>query len=70
MTRKSEQLIGQLLEHAVEMHSKEMKDYHGGDVKYPGLAPEACSYCKTFDAEADLLGIDLTASVEASTGGD
>ena len=68
MTRENARLVEQLLEHAVEMHSKEINDHHGGDAEHRGLAPDACSYCKTFEDVARLLGVDLKESVEALTG--
>jgi len=69
MTKQSARLFEQLLEFAIEMHSKEMNDFHGDDVEHRGLAPEICSYCKTFEEVANLLSIDLQESVEAITGG-
>lgn len=68
MTRENAQLVEQLLDHALEMHSKEMNDYHGDDAERHGLAPDACSYCKTFEDVANLLGVDLKEKVEALTG--
>jgi len=70
MTGEEERLVGQLLEYAVEMHSKELNDYHGDDAEDRGLAPEACTYCKTFEEVAKLLGVDLKGSVEAVIGTD
>lgn len=69
MTRENARLVQQLLEHAMEMHSKEMNDYHGNDAEHRGLAPDVCSYCKAFEDVASLLGVDLKESVEALTGG-
>lgn len=68
MTKENARLVEQLLEHAVEMHSKELSDYHGNDAEDRGLAPDTCSYCKTFESVANLLGVDLKQSVEALTG--
>ena len=70
MTGDEEQLVEQLLEYAVEMHSKELNDYHGDDAEDRGLAPEVCTYCKTFEEVAKLLGVDLKGSVEAVVGTD
>lgn len=69
MTKKNAILVERLLENAIEMHSKEMSDYHGNDAEHRGLAPDACSYCKTFEDVANLLGLDLRESIEALTGG-
>jgi len=45
MTGEEERLVGQLLEYAVEMHSKELNDYHGHDADivawHPRRAPTA-----------------------------
>ena len=68
MTGEEERLVEQLLEHAVEMHSKELNDYHGDDAEDRGLAPETCAYCKTFEEVAKLLGVDLKGSVGAVIG--
>ena len=68
MTRKNARLIEQLLEDAVEMHSQEMISFHGNDAEHRGLAPEVCSYCKTFEEVANVLGVDLEESVAAVTG--
>jgi hypothetical protein len=67
MTREEARLVEQLLEHAVEMHSREMNDFHAGDAEHRGLAPEACSYCETFEQVANSLGINLRANLEAIT---
>lgn len=69
MTKKNAMLVERLLENAIEMHSKEMSDHHGNDAEHRGLAPDACSYCKTFEDVANLLGLDLRESIEALTGG-
>lgn len=69
MTGKDARLVEQLLEHAVEMHSGEMDDYHGGDAERRGLAPEVCSYCKTFEDVAKHLALDLKPSLEGITRG-
>jgi len=63
MTEENARLVEKLLEHAMEMHSKEMNDYHGDDAEHQGLAPEACGYCKTFEDVASLLGVDLKESI-------
>lgn len=68
MTREDARLVEELLEHAVEMHSKEMNEYHGNDAQDRGLAADACSYCKTFEDVASLLGVDLEERVEALIG--
>jgi hypothetical protein len=70
MTKRDARLVEQLLEHAVEMHSKELTSYHGNDAEHRGLAPDTCSYCKTFEDVASLLGVDLRESVDALTGRD
>ncbi|MGB8065729.1 MAG: hypothetical protein WCF26_27840 [Candidatus Sulfotelmatobacter sp.] len=67
MKRESAQLVEQLLEYALEMHSKEMRECHGDDADHPGLAPDVCSYCKTFEGVAKLLDRDIEATVEAIT---
>lgn len=69
MKRESAQLVEQLLEHALEMHAKEMRERHGDDADHPGLAPEVCSYCKTFEDVAKLIDRDMEATVEVITGG-
>jgi hypothetical protein len=68
MTKKNAILVERLLENAIEMHSKEMSDYHGNDAEHRGLAPDACGYCKTFEDVANLLGLDLKESIEVLTG--
>lgn len=70
MTREEARLVEQLLEHALEMHSREMDDYHAGDAEHRGMAPEACSYCDTFEHVANRLGIDLKTTIDAVTAGD
>lgn len=70
MTRGEATLVEQLLECAVEMHSTEMNNYHGGDAEQRGLAPHVCSYCNTFEDVARHVGLNLNASIEAISAGD
>lgn len=48
-------LLDQMTAHLIESHMEELESCHAGDAELAGIAPEACSYCKTIQESIDAL---------------